>query len=74
MVDITFPIINIYLSIFILIRNPGAFTLEDELEKAIHLAGGITSDNVGDFKKVKSRYPAGLMKYDNHSYIFIKID
>jgi hypothetical protein len=32
-------------------RNPGAFTVEDELEGALHRAGGITASNLGDFHK-----------------------
>ncbi len=41
-------------AIFIISRNPGAqiLTIEDELEKAIHLAGGIRKDNLGDLSKV----------------------
>ena len=33
-------------------RNPGAVTVEDELERAIVAAGGISADNAGDFSKV----------------------
>ena len=33
-------------------RNPGAVTIEDELEKAIVAAGGISPENAGDFQKV----------------------
>ena len=33
-------------------RNPGAKTIEDDLEKAIVLAGGIAETNAGDFGKV----------------------
>ena len=33
-------------------RNPGAHTIEDVLEKAIHKAGGISDDNFGDLTKV----------------------
>lgn len=33
-------------------RNPGAVTIEDELERAIVAAGGISPDNAGDFTKV----------------------
>ena len=33
-------------------RNPGAVTIEDELERAIVAAGGISPDNAGDFSKV----------------------
>ena len=34
-------------------RNPGARTVEDELERAIVAAGGISRDNAGDFTKVQ---------------------
>ena len=34
-------------------RNPGAKTIEDELERAIVKAGGISQDNAGDFTKVQ---------------------
>ena len=34
-------------------RNPGARTVEDELERAIVAAGGISADNAGDFTKVQ---------------------
>ncbi|ACO66872.1 predicted protein, partial [Micromonas commoda] len=34
-------------------RNPGARTIEDELERAIVAAGGISADNAGDFTKVQ---------------------
>ena len=34
-------------------RNPGAVTIEDELERAIVAAGGISPDNAGDFTKVQ---------------------
>jgi tRNA pseudouridine38-40 synthase len=34
-------------------RNPGAVTIEDELEKAIVAAGGISDLNAGDFAKVQ---------------------
>ena len=34
-------------------RNPGAVTIEDELERAIVAAGGILPDNAGDFTKVQ---------------------
>ena len=33
-------------------RNPGAKTIEDDLEKAIVNAGGIATSNAGDFNKV----------------------
>ena len=33
-------------------RNPGAKTIEDDLEKAIVNAGGIAASNAGDFNKV----------------------
>jgi len=33
-------------------RNPGAKSIEDELEKAICAAGGISESNAGDFSKV----------------------
>jgi tRNA pseudouridine38-40 synthase len=34
-------------------RNPGAVTIEDELERAFHAAGGISDDNMGDFSKAR---------------------
>ena len=33
-------------------RNPGVRTIEDEMESAIHAAGGISDSNKGDFSKV----------------------
>ena len=33
-------------------RNPGAKTIEDDLESAIVKAGGIADSNAGDFNKV----------------------
>jgi tRNA pseudouridine38-40 synthase len=33
-------------------RNPGVWSVEDELEKAISAAGGISADNKGDFSKI----------------------
>lgn len=33
-------------------RNPGVHTLEDEMEKALHLAGGISKDNFGTLQKI----------------------
>ena len=33
-------------------KNPGAVTVEETLEAAIHRAGGITDDNVGTLQKV----------------------
>jgi tRNA pseudouridine38-40 synthase len=33
-------------------RNPGAFAVEDELEGALHRAGGIAASNLGDFQKL----------------------
>ena len=33
-------------------RNPGVVTIEDEMEAAIHKAGGISDDNKGFFTKV----------------------
>jgi hypothetical protein len=36
-----------------LFRNPGAKTIEDELERAINEAGGISEDNKGHLEKVK---------------------
>ncbi|RYG55953.1 hypothetical protein EON66_04075, partial [archaeon] len=33
-------------------RNPGAHTVEDELEKALYLAGAISKENYGDLHKV----------------------
>ncbi len=34
-------------------RNPGVRTIEDELERAFHAAGGISDDNMGDFSKAR---------------------
>jgi tRNA pseudouridine38-40 synthase len=34
-------------------HNPGAVTIEDELERAFHAAGGISDDNMGDFTKAR---------------------
>jgi hypothetical protein len=39
-------------------RNPGARTIEDELERAFHAAGGISEDNMGSF--VKARPQCGV--------------
>jgi hypothetical protein len=39
-------------------RNPGARTVEDELERAFHAAGGISEDNMGSF--VKARPQCGV--------------
>ena len=36
-------------------RNPGARTIEDELERALHAAGGISDENMGDFSKARAR-------------------
>jgi tRNA U38,U39,U40 pseudouridine synthase TruA len=33
-------------------RNPGAFAVEDELEGALHRAGGISKSNLGNFQKI----------------------
>ena len=35
-------------------RNPGARTIEDELERAFHAAGGISNENMGDFSKARA--------------------
>jgi hypothetical protein len=36
----------------LIIRNPGAHAIEDELESAIIKAGGIKEENIGNLKKV----------------------
>jgi tRNA pseudouridine38-40 synthase len=36
-------------------RNPGARTIEDELERAFYAAGGISDENMGDFSKARAR-------------------
>ena len=36
------------------VRNPGVWTIEDELEKALHLGGAISDENFGDLGKVPS--------------------
>jgi tRNA pseudouridine38-40 synthase len=36
-------------------RNPGAKTIEDELERAFHAAGGISNENMGDFSKARKQ-------------------
>ena len=42
-------------------RNPGARTIEDELERAFYAAGGISDENMGDFSKARrtQRPPPG---------------
>lgn len=41
-------------------RNPGARTVEDELERAFHAAGGISNENMGDFAKARPAPRRGL--------------
>ena len=36
-------------------RNPGARTIEDELERAFYAAGCISDENMGDFSKARGR-------------------
>ena len=36
-------------------RNPGARTIEDELERALHAAGCISDENMGEFSKARAR-------------------
>lgn len=43
-------------------RNPGVWTIEDELEKGLSKAGVIAPEDVGNFQKARGRLPGRLRR------------
>lgn len=49
----TSPSLRLLLLLFCSCRNPGAFAVEDEIERVLHEVGAISDRDYGDLHKVR---------------------